>query len=83
MDITYRLYEAGTVAQHAFHEMLEARCYSDPDDPRTRAYVAAERLVDELLVEAQWEKAKAELDRLQAIDIEELAKGDHFAGMPR
>ena len=83
MDIPTRLFEAHTAAQHRFHEMLVAGCYSDPDDPRTKAYVAAERLVDSILVDAQWEKAKAELDRLQMADIEELARGDHFAGMAR
>lgn len=70
MDTATRLHEAHEAAQIAFRAMLNARAYSDPGHPLTRAYVAAERLVDSILVDAQWEKARAEMDRLQA--------GDHF-----
>lgn len=32
-------------------------------------------------VDAEWQKAKDEMDRLQAADLAELAAGDHYAGM--
>lgn len=55
-------------AQRRFHDMLEGKKYSDPKARETRLYVEAERLVDELLVNLQWEQAKAEMDRLQSSD---------------
>lgn len=61
-------------AAFAFREMLEARSYGDPNHPRTKAYVASERVVDELLVAAQGEAAFAAMDAL----VEDLAAGDHF-----
>lgn len=70
MDTATRLFEANAAAQRRFHDMLVLGCYSDPDAPETRAYVAAERLVDSILVDAQWEKSQAELDA--------LAAGEHF-----
>lgn len=76
MTTEQRLAAAHTAAQRAFGAMMRTRSFSDPDAPETKAYVAAERLVDSILVDAQWEKAKAELDRLQMADLEEM--GDHF-----
>ena len=73
--IAGRLAYANELAQLAFHEMLVNKTFSDPDATETLLYVAAERAVDELLVDAQWEKAKAELDRLQSIDAD--FEGDH------
>ena len=70
MTTATRLARAHEAAQAAFHDMLTEGAFPDPDHPLTRAYVAAERLVDSILVGAQWERAKTELDRLQA--------GDHF-----
>ena len=69
------LIRANREAQMAFHEMISkvyhvptedeptrtVPAYSITDAPETLAYVAAERAVDELLVNLQWEKAKAEL----------------------
>lgn len=60
-------------ARRAFLEMLYTRTYSDPNHPLTKAYVAAERVVDELLVAAQGEAAFAAMDALVAED----AAGDH------
>ena len=40
-------------AQSAFHAMIEAGVYSDPNAPETRAYVEAERALDVLLAGAQ------------------------------
>lgn len=71
MDIASRLFEAHTAAQFRFREMLIAGCYSDANDPRTIAYIVAERLVDSILVDAQ---GKAAQDGLDAA----LADGDHF-----
>ena len=65
------LIEAWDVAQTAFRAMLECGKYADPDDPCTRAYVAAERRVDSVLIDLQGQRAQAALDTL--ID------GDHFA----
>ncbi len=67
---------ANRLAQRAFHTMLVAGCHGDPEDSRTRAYVAAERLVDELLADAQWEKSKAAMDELQRADLD-AEKSDH------
>lgn len=75
MDIATRLFEAHAAAQAAFHRMLVDGVFSDPDDERTKAYVAAERLVDSILVDAQWDKAKDALDALQAADND--FAGDH------
>lgn len=85
MPDTDRLLEqAHEVAQQRFRVMLEAKCYADPEDHRTQAYQAAERIVDAIVVTAQWEKSKEELDALITADREnDLAVGDHFAGMPR
>jgi hypothetical protein len=78
---------ANRLAQRAFHTMLVANCHGDPEDPRTRAYTAAERLVDELMADAQGRKAQAELDvlieadrddMLTSEDAEDLSLGDHY-----
>lgn len=55
-------------AQRRLHVMVERRTFSDWSARETRLYVQAERLVDSLLVEADWERSKAELDHLQTID---------------
>lgn len=80
IDTAALLAEANAYAQRRFAAMLDAKTYSDPEAPETRAYVQAERVIDDLLGEAQWEKSKAEFDALQTAD---LAAGDHYAGMPR
>ena len=48
--------------------MLDARSYDDPEAPETRAYVAAERAIDELLVEMQGRRAFAETDAALTAD---------------
>lgn len=67
IDSATLLAEANALAQRRFRAMLEAKAYSNPNDPLTLRYVEAERVIDDLLDEAQ---RKA------------LALGDHFAGMP-
>lgn len=62
MDTATRLVRANDAAQAAFHDMLTEGVFPDPEHPLTRRYVAAERLVDSILVDAQWERSKAELD---------------------
>lgn len=82
MTTAERLREAHAEAQNAFHVMLEAGTFGDPDHPLTRFYIEAERHVDTVLEYAQWERAKAEMDALIASDIigdPALALGDHFA----
>lgn len=69
MDST-PLVEANTVAQAAFKAMLDCGDIANPEDPCVRAYVAAERRMDDILVTLQGQRAQAELDAL--ID------GDHF-----
>jgi hypothetical protein len=70
IDTRALLVETNAYAQRKFRAMLDARTYGDPAASETKAYVKAERLVDELLAGVQWETAKAALDELQA--------GDHF-----
>lgn len=82
MDTATRLDRANDAAQTAFHDMLTAGVFPDPDHTLTRAYVQSERLVDSILVDAQWEKAKAKLDAAIAADPEyaaRLAVNDAFA----
>ena len=82
MDTSTLLAQAHREAQRRFAEMLDAQAYGDPNHPLTLAYVSAERVVDAMLGDAQWERSKAELDALQLADL--LADpGDHYAGMPR
>lgn len=69
MDTATRLHEAHAWAQRRFHEMLEAGVYGDPNAPETLDYIEAERRVDDMLRDAQWEQARDGLD---------LALGDHF-----
>lgn len=57
-------------AQRRLRAMVVADVYADPEAPETRLYVQSERLVDSLLIEATWEKRKAELDALIAHDLE-------------
>jgi hypothetical protein len=75
IDTAALLAEANAHAQRRFHAMLEAKVFGDPENPLTRQYVLAERVVDDLLGEAQWEASKAAMDEAQA--------GDHYAGMAR
>ena len=70
MDTATRLREAHAEAQSRFHEMFTAGVYGDPYHDLTRAYVAAERRVDDAIADAQWEVAKATMDALQAADHE-------------
>lgn len=80
---TAELQWANAIAQLRFKRMLDHGVYGDPTAPATVAYVAAERRVDDLLRNAQWERAKAELDATIAAETAaELAAGDHYAGMP-
>src|SRR5687768_15062166 len=60
IDTAALLAEANAHAQRRFHAMLEAKTYSDPEAPETIAYIQAERIIDDLLGEAQWEASKAE-----------------------
>lgn len=80
MDTTDRIRQANDEAQARFRTMLDAGTLADPNAPETRAYVSAERTMDALIVDAQWERSKAALDALQAADDRSL--GDHFVGMP-
>jgi hypothetical protein len=54
-----RIKAAWQEAQEAFHAMLDANVYGDPAAPETRAYVTAERHLDNLLADAQHEAARA------------------------
>lgn len=48
------LEEANALAQRRFRAMLEAKAYSNPNDPLTVRYVEAERVFGDLLGEVQW-----------------------------
>jgi hypothetical protein len=62
------LVNAWTYAQQCFVAMLDARSYDDPQAPETLAYIAAERAIDELLVEMQGRRAFAETDAVLSGD---------------
>jgi hypothetical protein len=64
-----RIKAAWDEAQEAFHAMLEAKVYGDPNAPETRAYNTAERHLDNLLADAQFARAQAAL--------EDAIAGDH------
>lgn len=68
MTAGFALVRANIDAQRAFRDMLIAGVYGDPTATLTRAYVAAERRVDELLRDAQGRS---------------LALGDHHVGVGR
>jgi hypothetical protein len=84
---------AHAAAQRAFGDMVRARSYADRHHPATIAYVQAERLVDDLLASAQWERARDALDAVTRHDPEcdchyinrqaALALGDHHVGVGR
>jgi hypothetical protein len=57
-----RIKAAWNEAQEAFHDMLDANVYGDPNAPETRAYVTAERHLDNLLADAQFAEVQAQLD---------------------
>jgi hypothetical protein len=63
------LEKAQARTQRRFRTMVQTQAYADPTAPETRLYTQAERLVDRLLEDARWERTKAELDMLQAIDL--------------
>lgn len=68
---------ANQEAQRLFRIALNERIATGEWDPvLTDAYLNAEE-------DLRWEVAKARWDDLQTRDLEELALGDHFAGMPR
>ena len=68
---------ANDEAQRLFRIALDERIATGEWNPvLTDAYLDAEENV-------RWEVAKARLDDLQTADLDELARGDHFAGMPR
>jgi hypothetical protein len=64
-----RIKAAWNEAQEAFHAMLDANVYGDPNAPETRAYNTAERHLDNLLADAQFARAQAAL--------EDAIAGDH------
>lgn len=59
-----RIVAAWDKAQLAFRAMLTAGVYGDPKAPETRAYTEAERALDWELLQARWERSKAEMDVL-------------------
>jgi hypothetical protein len=63
-----RIKAAWDEAQEAFHAMLEANVYGDPNAPETRSYVTAERHLDNLLADAQFAEVQAQLDAALAGD---------------
>jgi hypothetical protein len=75
VDIQQRLKDAHAEAQAAFHVMVDAKVYGNPNAPETRAYRTAERLVDVLIADAQWEVAESELAAVIAADPD--FAGDH------
>lgn len=58
-------------AQRRFRAMVDHHAFPIPSAPETRLYVQAERLVDALIDEAQWEQVKAEMDELIRADMEQ------------
>lgn len=75
---------ANAEAQARFRAMLDAGTLAQPDAPETMGYVRAERVVDALIGDAQWEAAQAAIEALRAEDqADALAAGDFYAGMPR
>lgn len=62
------LINANFHAQGCFRAMLDAGTYSDPNAPETKAYIAAERAIDELLVDLQGHRAFAETDAVMSAD---------------
>jgi hypothetical protein len=63
-----RIKAAWDEAQEAFHAMLSANVYGDPNAPETRAYVTAERHLDNLLADAQFAEVQAQLQNALAGD---------------
>lgn len=61
------LQKANRRAQRRLRAMIVARRYGY-DTREAQLYVQAERLVDELQVQAEWEATKAEFDLLMAQD---------------
>lgn len=57
-------------AQQRFAAMVRANAYADPQAPETIAYIRAERHVDDLLANAQWEASQRALA--------EAFRGDHY-----
>ena len=55
-------------AQRRLRNLVVARTYSDMGSRESRLYTQAERLVDSLQVEADWERSKAALDALMTAD---------------
>lgn len=62
------LTRANRRAQRRLRALIIARTYSDMDSRESRLYTQAERLVDTLQVESEWEREKAEFDLLLAQD---------------
>jgi hypothetical protein len=59
---TARIKAAWDEAQDAFHAMIDANVYGDPNAEETRAYVTAERHLDNLLADAQFAEVQAQLE---------------------
>ena len=68
MTTKERIADAWDQAQGAFRAMLDAGVYADPDAVETMTYIAAERYLDGLLIEARWGRSRAALDALIAAD---------------
>jgi hypothetical protein len=62
------LQKANRRAQRRLRNLVIARTYGDLESRESRLYTQAERLVDELQVQAEWEATKAEFDLLMAQD---------------
>lgn len=62
------LQKANRRAQRRLRQLVIARTYSDMESRESRLYTQAERLVDDLQVQAEWEATKAEFDALMVED---------------
>ncbi len=63
-----RLMKAHSAAQAAFHAMVVENVQADWEHPLTKTYLAAERVVDDIMIDLRWERTNADLD---------AALGDH------
>lgn len=78
-----RIHAAWQEAQEAFHLMLDANVYGDPTAPETRAYLTAERHLDNLLEDARFAESQAQLERaLEARPACDHHGWDHVAPDP-
>lgn len=78
MDITERIRQANAEAQERFRTMLAAGTLADPDAVETRAYTSAERTLDHLILDAQFDAVMGTFGHCIADEVPDVDLGNHF-----